>query len=171
MARFDTHALYEALERRRTEMGLTWQEVANATGVSAATLVRTKKGGRLEVDGMLAMVAWLGSPVARFVRGGTGPRFVAVWEFEVRPDKVAEFETAYGPDGDWVRLFRLGDGYSGSLLLKDRVVPHCYLTVDRWRSEDAYARFRERFAEEYRALDERCKELTVREREIGAYDE
>jgi len=171
MPRFDTTALYEALERRRSQLGLTWQDVAQATGVSAATLTRTKKGGRLEVDGMLAMVSWLGSPVARFVRGGTAPRYVALWEFEVRPEKVAEFELAYGPDGDWVSLFRLAEGYSGSLLLKDRVVPHCYLTVDRWRSEDAYARFRERFAEEYRALDERCKALTVREREIGGYDE
>jgi heme-degrading monooxygenase HmoA len=171
MPRFDAKALYDALERRRAELGLTWQEVAQATGVPASTLIRTKKGGRLEVEGMLAMVSWLGAPVARFVVGGSGPRFVSVWEFEVRPESVAEFERVYGPDGDWTSLFRRADGYSGSLLLKDRVVPHCYLTVDRWRSEDAYARFREGFGEEYRALDERCKELTVREREIGGYDE
>ena len=37
-------------------------------GVAAATLRRTKQGGRLEVDGMLAMVGWLQQPVERFVR-------------------------------------------------------------------------------------------------------
>jgi hypothetical protein len=42
-------------------------QVAAATGVSAATIARTRTGGRLEVDGMLAMVHWLGVPVETFV--------------------------------------------------------------------------------------------------------
>lgn len=66
--RFDGKALYQALDRQRTERGLTWQSVARETGVSAATITRTREGGRLEVDGMLAMVAWLGLPVETFVR-------------------------------------------------------------------------------------------------------
>jgi len=66
--RFDTRALYEALDRQRAERGLSWQDVARETGVSAATMTRTKNGGRLEVDGMLAMVRWLGVPVEHFVR-------------------------------------------------------------------------------------------------------
>ena len=66
--RFDAKALYAALDRQRTERGLTWQDVARETGVAAATLTRTREGGRLEVDGMLAMVAWLGRPVEDFVR-------------------------------------------------------------------------------------------------------
>jgi transcriptional regulator with XRE-family HTH domain len=56
------------MDRKRAEQGLTWQDVARLTGVSAATLKRTSEGGRLEVDGMLAMVAWLGVPVETFVR-------------------------------------------------------------------------------------------------------
>ena len=66
--RFDGKALYQALDRQRTERGLTWQAVARETGVAAATITRTREGGRLEVDGMLAMVAWLGVPVETFVR-------------------------------------------------------------------------------------------------------
>jgi transcriptional regulator with XRE-family HTH domain len=66
--RFDTKALYAALDRQRTERGLSWQDVARATGVAAATMTRTKNGGRLEVDGMLAMVKWLGLTVEHFVR-------------------------------------------------------------------------------------------------------
>ena len=37
-------------------------------GVSVSTIARTQKGGRMEVDGMLAMVAWLNVPVETFVR-------------------------------------------------------------------------------------------------------
>ena len=36
-------------------------------GVSSSTLTRTKRGGRMEVDGMLAMVRWGGPTVESFV--------------------------------------------------------------------------------------------------------
>ncbi|HXY30491.1 MAG TPA: hypothetical protein VEI06_07255 [Gemmatimonadaceae bacterium] len=57
LLRFDTRALFIALDRKRTAEGLTWREVARITGVAAGTLTRTREGGRLEVDGMLAMVS------------------------------------------------------------------------------------------------------------------
>ncbi|HKE58375.1 MAG TPA: hypothetical protein VKB46_16805 [Pyrinomonadaceae bacterium] len=67
MKRFDSKALYQALDEQRRNRNLTWDQVANEIGVSKATISRTKGGGRMEVDGMLAMVAWLGIPVERFV--------------------------------------------------------------------------------------------------------
>ena len=66
--RFDAQALYDALDRERQSRGLTWAQVADQTGVAVATLKRTREGGRLEVDGMLAMVGWLGRRVEDFVR-------------------------------------------------------------------------------------------------------
>ena len=68
MLRFDANALYAALDRQRQARGLTWAEVARMIGVSSTTIKRTQLGGRLEVDGMLAMVAWLERPVEDFVR-------------------------------------------------------------------------------------------------------
>jgi len=66
--RFDAQALYQALNVRRVERGLTWKQVAAETGVAEATIKRTREGGRMEVDGMLAMVSWLGVPVETFCR-------------------------------------------------------------------------------------------------------
>ena len=68
MRRFDTKALYEALDQARQERGWTWQQVGREIGVSPTTITRTRAGGRLEVDGMVAMVGWLGLPVEHFVR-------------------------------------------------------------------------------------------------------
>jgi len=68
MVRFDAKALYSGLDARRDERGLTWKEVAAEIGVAETTIRRTKDGGRMEVDGMLAMVHWLGVPVETFVR-------------------------------------------------------------------------------------------------------
>jgi len=68
MIRFDAQALYSALDKQRNARGLTWTQVAREIGVSPSTIARTKSGGRLEVDGMLAMVGWLDRPVEDFVR-------------------------------------------------------------------------------------------------------
>ena len=68
MRRFDSKALYEMLDEKRRESAMSWDRVAQEIGVSKSTILRTKNGGRMEVDGMLAMVAWLGVPVERFVR-------------------------------------------------------------------------------------------------------
>jgi DNA-binding phage protein len=64
--RFDARALYAALDAERRARGMSWQQVAEETGVSATTLTRTKQGGRLEVDGTLAMVRWLGRTMESF---------------------------------------------------------------------------------------------------------
>jgi transcriptional regulator with XRE-family HTH domain len=68
MIRFDAAALYEALDRERNARRMTWDQVASEIGVSTATIKRTRLGGRMEVDGMLAMVRWLDAPVEKFVR-------------------------------------------------------------------------------------------------------
>jgi transcriptional regulator with XRE-family HTH domain len=68
MRRLDTQALHRALEERRKARGMTWSQVAEEVGVSIATIQRLRAGGRMEVDGLLAMVGWLGVPVENFVR-------------------------------------------------------------------------------------------------------
>jgi transcriptional regulator with XRE-family HTH domain len=68
--RFDTRALYEALDGQRLARGLTWEQVARETGVASSTLKNTARGGRLEVDGMLRMVGWLDRTVESFVEPG-----------------------------------------------------------------------------------------------------
>ena len=68
MKRFDSKALYRALDKQRVDRGMSWSEISEEIGVSASTMRRTKLGGRMEVDGMIAMVDWLGVQVETFVR-------------------------------------------------------------------------------------------------------
>jgi transcriptional regulator with XRE-family HTH domain len=68
MRRFDTTALYQALDAERQARGLSWMQLSRAIGVSAATMHRLKHGGRLEVDGALAMASWLSRTVESFTR-------------------------------------------------------------------------------------------------------
>ena len=95
--------------------------------------------------------------------------YVLVWEFEVASDRREAFERMYGADGGWVRLFRLADGFLGTTLLCSPGQPARYLTIDRWTDADAYERFRREHRADYARLDQAGEQLTVAEREIGAY--
>jgi len=93
-----------------------------------------------------------------------------VWAFNVKAGSVQAFETAYGPEGDWTKLFRRAPGYTRTELLKDVDTAGRYLTIDHWRSREDFWKFREAFRGEYLALDKRLAALTVREKLIGDFE-
>jgi heme-degrading monooxygenase HmoA len=95
---------------------------------------------------------------------------VILWEFRVREGREADFEKAYGPDGDWARLFRRAAGYLGTELLADPDLPRRYVTVDRWASGEAHSDFLRRWKSEYEALDSSCRSLTDVETPFGAFE-
>lgn len=97
------------------------------------------------------------------------PGYCYVWEYVVADTSVPAFEGAYGAGGPWVRFFSRDESYQGTTLLRDRARPGRYLTFDCWRTREAFARFRERFHDEYAAIDARCEQLTASERFLGAF--
>jgi len=67
--RFDARALYAALDAARAARGLTWREVAAASGAGGAgALTRLRDGGRVMFPEVMRVLSWLGAPAARFVR-------------------------------------------------------------------------------------------------------
>ena len=67
----------------------------------------------------------------------------------------AEFERAYGAEGEWAQFFKRGPGYIGTELLRDVENPGRYFVVDRWESADAYNAFAAGNRDEYmRRVDE-----------------
>lgn len=66
--RFDTKALFAALDLQRSSRRMTWPQVALEIGVSAPSLTRMAKGGRTGVHQMLRTVRWLGRTVESFTR-------------------------------------------------------------------------------------------------------
>src|SRR5262245_28928172 len=72
---FDLRALYNALDERRLERGLTWAAVVqemSGSGTkkgSAATLTGLRDRSIAEGDGVLTMLSWLGRTPESFTRG------------------------------------------------------------------------------------------------------
>ena len=95
--------------------------------------------------------------------------YVIVWQFVIRAESVAEFETIYGSQGEWAQLFARAEGYRNTLLLRDTSDPVRYVTLDFWASRKAHDQFRQTHEQEYRTLDERCERLTVKETNLGEF--
>ena len=93
--------------------------------------------------------------------------FVRIWRYAVDESDRAGFETAYRPDGDWARLFGRAEGYLGTETLCGK--DGAYLTIDRWRDESDWLRFKGEHGEDYRLLDADCESLTAEETEIGDF--
>ncbi len=100
----------------------------------------------------------------------TGARFTAVWEFRVSGQKLRAFEKAYGPNGDWTRLFSRGDGYIRTELIRDPKTTGRYVSLDFWRSRQAFERFKKQNLAAYKALDKKCNSLTKSEGLIGEFE-
>jgi len=101
-------------------------------------------------------------------RDGAG--CVALYRYRVAPGRAAAFEAAYGPAGDWARLYREAPGYLGTDLWRDPAAPGVYLLADHWASAaDRDAGIRS-LGERYRALDRRFGDLHEQEELLGVLD-
>lgn len=67
--RLDSVALFRALDEKRREWRLSWQQLAVEAGVAESTLKRTRIGGPMEADGVLAMVRLVGKAPEDFAEG------------------------------------------------------------------------------------------------------
>ncbi|HET6931276.1 MAG TPA: antibiotic biosynthesis monooxygenase [Candidatus Acidoferrum sp.] len=96
--------------------------------------------------------------------------FVAFWEYEVKPGCEESFQSAYGPQGDWVRLFQHHPHYRETRLLKDLSRPHFYFTLDYWDSESSFDQFKAANRTAYAEIDRATEHLTLSERRLSTFN-
>jgi heme-degrading monooxygenase HmoA len=95
--------------------------------------------------------------------------YIVVWEYQVKPGSEEEFIQAYGPDGEWARLFRRSAEFIGVELLGSVGNTTRFFTLDHWGSAAAMDAFLAANATAYDVLDRRFSGLTVWERRIGGF--
>jgi heme-degrading monooxygenase HmoA len=95
--------------------------------------------------------------------------YVIVWEFKVSQARNKEFVQKYEPEGAWARFFRGSAGYIRTELVRDVAIDFRYLTLDYWKSEEEFRRFREQNLAEYERLDKEFEGLTESETRMGAF--
>jgi heme-degrading monooxygenase HmoA len=96
--------------------------------------------------------------------------YIIIWEYHVKADGVAEFESTYSTNGAWMNLFQKSPGFLKTELLRDETQAHRYLTIDRWASSQDYKLFLLQWKTEYAALDAQCEGLTEQEVLLGKWE-
>ncbi|HKE86092.1 MAG TPA: hypothetical protein VKB50_20170 [Vicinamibacterales bacterium] len=66
--RWDTKALFLALNAQRQERGVTWADVAREVRFTPGMLTNLSKGGRIGFPRVMRLVRWLGQPAVTFTR-------------------------------------------------------------------------------------------------------
>jgi heme-degrading monooxygenase HmoA len=93
--------------------------------------------------------------------------YLIVWTYDVTPGAESDFSAAYGPDGDWAKLFARAPGFLGTELYADGAR---FLTLDRWASKAAFDAFQTAFGDAYAGLDQKLAHLTQAQQRIGAFE-
>lgn len=96
--------------------------------------------------------------------------YIILWEYQVKPQKQAEFKRMYAANGAWADLFRNADGYIVTELIQDETQATRFMTIDRWDSKENFEAFQTRWQTEYKALDAQCEDLTESESLLGCWE-
>ncbi|WP_336946981.1 hypothetical protein [Asaia sp. HN010] len=92
-----------------------------------------------------------------------------VRSYAVVSSQIETFESTYGPEGPWARLFRNEPSYRGTKLIADVMQTGRYIAIDEWASYQAYLEFKTDHPEAFAALDEACAPLIVSVEFFGAF--
>ena len=95
--------------------------------------------------------------------------FVYIWKYIVKEENIDEFISAYGVEGDWVRLFNKSNDYIQTKLFRSAKIKSLFITIDYWNNKVARDHFIKSNQFEYDKIDKRCEELTVTEDLVGEY--
>jgi quinol monooxygenase YgiN len=93
-----------------------------------------------------------------------------IWDYEVRDNFIGQFKDAYGPDGEWAKLYKKCSGYIKTDLLQDLDNPNRFITIDCWQSHTALDSMIHIVAPEYEYLEKRCEAFTTSENHIGIFE-
>ncbi len=98
---FDLRALYDAMDVRRHELGLTWAQVAAHVNrhrttrrpIAVSTIVGLRDKASGEGDGILQMLLWLGRAPEDFVPGRTGADAASFQLPELTTGQILRWDT------------------------------------------------------------------------------
>jgi len=65
---FDSQRFYEAADRHRESLDLSWRQIAAQLSLSPSTFTRLAQGRRPDVDTFVKMLAWMDRPAEDFVK-------------------------------------------------------------------------------------------------------
>lgn len=96
--------------------------------------------------------------------------FLVVWSYKVSIVNQYAFETMYGKNGKWVRLFNRFPDYIKTELCKDLNNENHYISMDYWNSRESYYAFRKMTEKEFTEIDKFGEKITLEETRLGEFE-
>ena len=96
--------------------------------------------------------------------------YTIIWQYEINPAYRSEFEQLYGQEGGWVKLFKESEDFIETEFLQCQEDEERYVTIDKWKSREAYLDFKSTHANAYSALDSEADDATNSESLIGTFE-
>ena len=95
--------------------------------------------------------------------------YIRVWEIQAKAGMEEEFERVFGPEGEWVALFRKSKAFLTTELFRDLENVGRYYIVDHFASQSAFQAFLKENRDDYDALDRKCEALCASEKRLGSF--
>ena len=93
-----------------------------------------------------------------------------VWKYKINPEFKDKFESEYGPNGQWAKLFNSSKHYRGSVLHTNVEDQNFYLLIDRWSSQENYEHFLRTHESAYQEMSVAMEHLYEVEEKIGGFN-
>jgi len=95
--------------------------------------------------------------------------YLTIWKYKVNPEKKTKFEKLYGSEGARVKLFQKFTDYIKTEVHQEIDNPEHYITLDYWKSREAYYKLKETSKKEFSEIDKKGEDLTIKEKHIGEF--
>jgi quinol monooxygenase YgiN len=92
-----------------------------------------------------------------------------VWQFDVKPGRVSDFERFYGADGDWTAVNRHSRSYLGTSFLRDQNEDARYLVIEYWSEMLVYEQHRTSRSAAIASLEDRSRTLVDAVEPLGIF--
>jgi len=95
--------------------------------------------------------------------------YIRIWELQAKAGLEEEFEKVFGPEGDWVVLFRKSKAFVRTDLFRDLETRGHYVIVDHFASQSGFQTFLRENRAEFDALEKRSEGLCASEKRMGSF--
>ena len=96
--------------------------------------------------------------------------YSVVWKYIVKEENQMIFETEYGKQGTWAKLFSDSESYLGSILSIKEDSKSTYLLIDNWADKKSYDSFKIINSVIYNRLSSEFETLYENEEKIGEFN-
>ncbi|MEP2023011.1 MAG: antibiotic biosynthesis monooxygenase [Reichenbachiella sp.] len=95
--------------------------------------------------------------------------YKVIWRYKVKAEFIKDFLKIYDANGEWVQLFSKSSDFIKTALFNDVNADQYFLTIDYWKSKEAYQNFYKQHHKEIKQIDVMGDQMTLLEEKLDEF--